>query len=72
MIGIIIFFSKINYDNACEMSQTAIFEHLSSIQYHKVLKVDAKVSNLFYSSIIWAVFKFIESNYSWYALGTSI
>eukprot|EP00833_Pecoramyces_ruminatium_P010515 jgi/Orpsp1_1/1184547/evm.model.c7180000089981.2 len=69
MLGIITFFAYLNYENSNSMSQIAIFEHLSSKQYHKVTKINAKVNNILFISVIWIIEKFIESNFSWYALG---
>jgi len=71
MIAIIIFFAKLNYNNANDMNQIAIFEHLSSRKYRTVLNVGSKISNIFYNSIFWIALKFIESNFSWYVLGSS-
>ncbi|ORX59875.1 hypothetical protein BCR36DRAFT_408252 [Piromyces finnis] len=42
MIGIIIFFAKLNYNNANDMNQIAIFEHLSSYNYRNVINVSNK------------------------------
>ncbi|ORX81606.1 hypothetical protein BCR32DRAFT_268198 [Anaeromyces robustus] len=70
MIAIIIFFAYLNHSNANNMIQTAIFGHLSSKQYNKVMKINNKVNNIFYSSLIWIAIKYVESNVSWYTLGT--